>query len=145
MTWASSDRNVTTLVFEEQVKVDVRVVRPRDVKKMLLKQARMVNWKKWAAKHEYEELKEGVWAGADPSYALKNDSDAWTVKHRHVVSKLVVENDVCRTDYTTLCWSDEKKCGGWNTEGAEGHRLYRYPSWREARNLIPETTGTNIA
>ena len=28
---------------------------------MLLQRARTVYWKKWAAKHEYEELKEGVW------------------------------------------------------------------------------------
>ena len=88
MTWAPSGRNGTTLVFEEQAKVDMRVVHPGDVKKMLLKQARMVYGKKW---HEYEVLKEGVWAGADPSYALKKDNDAWTVKHRHVVGKLVVE------------------------------------------------------
>ena len=36
------------------------VVCPQDVKKMLLGQARMVYWKKWA-KFECEELKEGVW------------------------------------------------------------------------------------
>ena len=28
---------------------------------MLLKRARTAYWKKWAAKHEYEELKEGTW------------------------------------------------------------------------------------
>ena len=61
MTLAPSGRNGTTLIFEEQAKVDMRVVRPRDVKKMLLKQARMVCWKRLSAKHEYDELKEGVW------------------------------------------------------------------------------------
>ena len=40
-----------TLLFEEQVAVDIRVVCPQDVEKMLLKQASMVNWKKWAATH----------------------------------------------------------------------------------------------
>ena len=74
MTWASSGRNGTTLVFEEQVKVDVRVVLPQDVKKMVLKQAMMVKWKKWAAKHEYEELKEG--ARLEPGLALlRNNSE----------------------------------------------------------------------
>ena len=34
---------------------------PTDVKIMLLQQASTVHWKKWAAKHEYEELKEGIW------------------------------------------------------------------------------------
>ena len=47
-------------LFEEQVAVDMRAAR-RDVKNMLLKQAWTVHWKKWAAKHECEELKEGVW------------------------------------------------------------------------------------
>ena len=45
-----------TLLFEGQVVVDMRVVCPYDVKKILLKQTRMVYWKKWAAKHEHEEL-----------------------------------------------------------------------------------------
>ena len=46
--------------LEEQVAVDMRVC-PQDVKKMLLKRARTVYWKKWAATHECEELKEGAW------------------------------------------------------------------------------------
>ena len=50
-----------TVPFEGQVAVDMRVVCPQDVKHMLLKQARMVCRKRWAAKHECEELKEGVW------------------------------------------------------------------------------------
>ena len=50
-----------TLLFEVQVAVDMRLVCPQDVKKMLLKLARMACWKKWAAKHECGELKEGVW------------------------------------------------------------------------------------
>ena len=35
-----------TLLFEAEVAVDVRVVCPQDVKKMQLKQARMVHWKR---------------------------------------------------------------------------------------------------
>ena len=49
-----------TLVFEGDRRTDVSYVCPKDVKKMLLQQARTVCWKKWAAKHEYEELKEGI-------------------------------------------------------------------------------------
>ena len=49
-----------TLMFEGQVAVDMRVVCHQDVKKMLLKQANMFYGKKWAAKHEREELKEEV-------------------------------------------------------------------------------------
>ena len=64
-----------TLLFEEQVAVDMRVVCPLDVHKMLLKQHRTVHWKKWAAKHECEELKEGVWrlAGANSGDGWKED------------------------------------------------------------------------
>ena len=40
------------LLFEGQVAVNTRYVCPKDVKKMLLQQARRVYWKKWAAKHE---------------------------------------------------------------------------------------------
>ena len=48
--------------------MDMRYVCPKDVTKMLLKQARSTYWKKWAAKHEYEELKEGFWL--EPALAL---------------------------------------------------------------------------
>ena len=37
--------------------MDMGVVCPQDVKKMLLKHARMIHWKRWAAKHVCEELK----------------------------------------------------------------------------------------
>ena len=60
MIWVQSGR-IGSLIFECEIRVDVRDVCPKDVKKMLLHQARTVYWKKWAAKHELEELKEGVW------------------------------------------------------------------------------------
>ena len=44
-----------SLIFEGEVRIDMRYVCPKDVKKMLLQQARPVRWKKWAARHEYEE------------------------------------------------------------------------------------------
>ena len=45
---------------EGEVRIDMRYVCPKDVKTLLLQQARSTHWKNWAAKHEYEELKEGV-------------------------------------------------------------------------------------
>ena len=57
-----------TLTFEGGRSVDMRFVCPKDVKTMLLQQARTVCWKKWAAKHLYEELKEGIWL--EPALAL---------------------------------------------------------------------------
>ena len=50
-----------TLVFSTDITIDMRHVCPKHVRKMLVQRARSVNWKKWAAKHEYEELKEGAW------------------------------------------------------------------------------------
>ena len=45
-----------TLILEGEVRIDMKKVCPKDVKNMLLQQARIVYWKKWVAKHEYEEL-----------------------------------------------------------------------------------------
>ena len=50
-----------TLVFGDEMKIDMRYVCLKDVKKMLVQRARSVYWKKWSAKHEQEELKEGAW------------------------------------------------------------------------------------
>ena len=59
-----------TLIFEGDRNIDMRCVCPEDVKKMLLQQARTVYWKKWAAKHEYEE---GYLAGAGSGTAAQED------------------------------------------------------------------------
>ena len=53
------------LIFEGEVRVDMKYVCPNDVKKMLVQRARSVYWKKWPAKHEYEELKEEIWLQED--------------------------------------------------------------------------------
>ena len=68
----------------------MRYVCPKDVKNMLLKQARSTCWRKWEVNHEYEELKEGVWL--EPALALlrRKTKDEWTDKHRHVARKLVL-------------------------------------------------------
>ena len=58
--------------------MDVRYVCPKDVNKMLLKQARTICWKKWAAKHEREELQEGIWL--EPTLAMhaaKKNPGSW--------------------------------------------------------------------
>ena len=69
-----------TLIFSNDTKIDMRFLCPKDVKKMLVQRARSVYWKKWAAKHQYEELKEGAWL--EPGLALlrKNVSENWTEK-----------------------------------------------------------------
>ena len=63
----------------------------QDVKKMLLGQARSTCWRKWAAKHEYKEVQEGIWL--EPVLALlrKKTQAKWTDRHRNTVRKLVLE------------------------------------------------------
>ena len=66
----------------------MRYVCPKDVKKMLLQQARTAHWKKLGAKHEYEELKEGTWL--EPALALlrKKTKEDWTERHRKCCQKI---------------------------------------------------------
>ena len=59
-----------TLVCSSEITIDMRFVCPRDGRKMLVKRARSVYWKKWAAKHEYEELKEGTWLAKESEGGL---------------------------------------------------------------------------
>ena len=64
----------------------------------------------------------------------------WSRKHRNVTRKLVVEGGWVRRRrlFTTLGWSDEKKCRGCNKEeGTEKHRLYHCPCWKDIRRQIP--------
>ena len=67
-------------MFEGGRKIDMRYVCPEDVKNMLLQQGRTVYWKKWAAKHEYEELIEGIWLEAALALLRKKTKDEWTEK-----------------------------------------------------------------
>ena len=78
---------------------------PKDVKKMLLKQARSAYWKKC----EYEELKEGKWL--EPSLALLQNrtKEEWTEKHRNVARKLVLEGGWVQKKLHDIGWSDESK------------------------------------
>ena len=45
----------------------------------------------WAAKHEVQELKEGMWLEPFQAVLSRKTNEAWTDKHRHVTRKLVVE------------------------------------------------------
>ena len=86
-------RQVATLAhldFEGQVRVDTRSVCQKDVKKMLLGQATSTFWRKWA-KHEHEELKEGIWLEPALTLLRRKRKEEWTDKHRHVAKKLVLE------------------------------------------------------
>ena len=80
-----------TLPLGGQVAVDMRVGWPEDVNKMLLKEARMVYWKRLAANHEYEDLKEGVWLELIQAMLRRTTNEFWTEEHRNMTRILVVE------------------------------------------------------
>ena len=91
-------------------------------------------WKKWAAKHECEELKEGAWL--EPGLLRKKVRENWTEKHRNVARKIFLEGG----------WTQKKgfsildgQCQAWQVEeGTEKQRRYHCPEWRAVRRDIPE-------
>ena len=111
---------------------------PQDVKNMLLKQAKLVYWKKWAAKRGCGELKR-VWLEPIRALLRRKTNEARTDRHRNVMKKLVVEGGWVQQRMYDIGWSGETRCRGCHEEESmEKHRLYHCPSWREARNQIPE-------
>ena len=77
--------------LEEQVTVDMSVLCPQEVNKMHLNRARMVYWKRRAAKHECEEFKEGGWLEPIQAMSRRKTNELWKQTHRNVMKKLVVE------------------------------------------------------
>ena len=123
------------LVFSSEITIDMRFACPKDVKKMLVQTARSVYWNKWAAKHEYEEIKEGAWL--EPGLALlrKKLKDKWTEKHRNVARKIFLEGRWTQKRLFDTGWSDGCKSvsARHKEEGTEKHRLYHCPEWYEVR------------
>ena len=80
---------------------------------MLVQKARSVYWKKWAAKHEQEELKEGAWT--DPALVLlrQKAKGVWTEKHRNVARR-----------------------SSWKAVGTEKHGPYHCSEWHAVRRDI---------
>ena len=80
-------------------------------------------WKKWAAKHEYEELKEGAWL--DPGRALlrKKVRKNWTAKHRNVARKIFLKGGWTQQRLFDIGWSDISQCQACQMEeGSEKHK-----------------------
>ena len=77
---------------------------------MLVQTARSVYWKKWAAKHEYEELNEGAWL--EPVLALlqKKAKENWTEKQRNVARKIFLEGGWTQKRLFDFGWSDTSQC-----------------------------------
>ena len=102
-------------------------------------QARSVHWKKWAAKHEFEELKEGIRLEPALVSLLKKRKEEWTDEHRNVPGKLVLEGGCVQKRLFDIGWSDGSECQACHKEeGTEKHRLYHCPEWYEVRWEIPE-------
>ena len=131
------------MILEGQVKVDMRHDCPKDVKKMLLKQARSTYCKKWAAKHEYEELKEGVWL--EPALALlrRRTKEEWTDKHCNVASKLEGGWVACRRNISTLVGQMKESVKIVTQRKVQKkHRLYHCQGWNELRRQISEAAAS---
>ena len=82
-------------------------------------------WKKWAAKHEHEELKEEVWL--EPALALlrkkvKGDS---TEKHRNVATKIFLEGGWTQKRLFDIGWSDVSARQACKMEEAQAPSLSR--------------------
>ena len=123
-----------TLIFGNDTKIDMRFVCPKDVKKMLLQWARSVYWKKWAAKHENEELKEGAWLEPGPVPLRKKVRENRTEKHRNVARKIFVEDGWTQKRMFGIDWSDASQCQACQKEeGTEKHWLFHCPQWYEVR------------
>ena len=109
----------------------MRFVSPRDVQKM--------HWKKWAAKHEHEELKEEVWLEPALTLLRKKVREDWTEKHRIVARKIFLEGGWAQKRLFDIGLSDVSQCQACHKEeGTEKHRLYHCSKWHEIRREIPE-------
>ena len=69
---------------------------------MLLKQAATAFWKKRAAEHECEELKEGVWSEPIQALLRRETNESWTDKHRNVMKNGSWKEDTCGRERMTL-------------------------------------------
>ena len=78
-------------LFEDGIIVDMKVACAQDVKKMLRRQAKEVVEKRWATKHEYEELTDGVWVEPLQALPIRKTNQKRTAKHVNVARKLIVE------------------------------------------------------
>ena len=94
---------------------------------MLLQQARAVHRKKWAAKHEHEELKAGNWLELVLALLRKKTKEEWTEKHRNAARLLC---------FGRRMGAEEAPCN--KEEGTERHRLFHCPVWHELRRGIAE-------
>ena len=115
---------------------------PKDVKEMLVQRARSVYWKKWAAKHEHEELNEGSVARTS-SGSLAKESEGWIGPKSIVMwpERFSWKEDGRKRDFSILAGRGVSQCLACRMEkGTEKHRLYHCSEWHEIRQKIPEAS-----
>ena len=95
---------------------------------MLVQTARAVYWKKWAAKHEYEELKEGAWLEPGPALLRKKVRENWTEKYRNVGRKIFLEGGWTQKILFDIDWSDTSQCQA--CKKRKGHKSTGYTTAR---------------
>ena len=71
-------------------------------KKMLVQRARSVCWKKWAAKREPAELKEGAWIEPPLALLRKKAKRVWTEEHHNAARKFSWKDDGRKIDHSIL-------------------------------------------
>ena len=129
-----------TLIFEGEARVDMRYTCPKNVKKISLQQAMTVCWKKWAAQHEYEDLKEGIWLEPALAVLRKKTNEDWTEKHRIFARKLFLEGGWVQKRLFDIGWSDESECQALS-QGGRYREAQALPLPRMVRNQKGDPRG----
>ena len=98
-----------------------------------------MHWKKWAAKQEYEELKEGAWLEPGQAFMRKKVRETWTERHRNVARKIFLEGGWTQKKLFCIGWTDISRCQTCHMEAStKTHRLHHCPERHEVRPDLPE-------
>ena len=124
-----------TLIFSDETRIDVRFVRPRDVKKMLVQRARSVYWKKC---DEHEELKEGAWLEPAPALLRKQVKGDWTEKQCNVARKIFLEGGWTQKRLFDIVGRMTVNVKPAKRRKAQKSIIFTSPEWHEIWREIPE-------
>ena len=116
-----------TLTFEGDRSIDMKYVCPKDVKKILLQQAREAYWKKWGQQSMNMKNCRRVF-GWSRLWLRKKTMKEWTERSRDVGRKLFLDGGWVQKTLFDTGWSEESRCRAcYKEEGTEKHRLYHCP------------------
>ena len=146
------------LLIEASVIVHMKVLNTPDAKKMMRHQTKEVAGKRWATKHECEQLKDGVCFLAESNCihittVLCDRTSFYLEKKKSGQILRALPKRTTHLDQAWSCveggwtqkkshdigWADTIMCKGCDEEEGTGmHRLYHCHSWKEVRNEILE-------